>query len=74
MLLITTEETITEDHIRSKCRDHVIRGPGPIYIYNSFTRGSGNITKEEIERLQSPEDQKICCEIVSARNNKEIYP
>lgn len=52
-----------------------IRGPGPnCFIYNSFTRGSGNITKEEIERLQSLEDQKICCEIVSARNNKEIYP
>lgn len=45
------------------------QGPGPnCYI------GSGIITKEEIERLQSPEDQKICCEIVSARNNKEIYP
>lgn len=56
----------------AKTRD---QGPGPnCYNYNSFTRGSGNITKEEIERLQSPEDQKICCEIVSARNNKEIYP
>lgn len=51
------------------------QGPGPnCYIYSSFTRGSGTITKEEMERLQSPEDQKICCEIVSARNNKEIYP
>lgn len=40
--------------------------------HSRYTQASGNIIEEGVERAYKPEDQDICCEIVTSSNGGDV--